>query len=77
MTTIKYRVLRIAVPEVWDDYDKRGMTQYRIDSENFPKLIERLGDESDLFVLNMEDGNYYSAGEFFYIANVKEFKVIK
>lgn len=63
----KYRVVQITnnvadYPECADD------------TEEFPHMVKYVGDEMDIFVVD-EEGKFWPASEFFYMKEIKEFKV--
>lgn len=64
--TRKFRVLRITNnPEEYD--------HAVADSEEFPELVEEIGDEYAEFILDLSTGETYPADEFFCMVDVFEF----
>lgn len=65
---MKYRVLKIS-------NNVREYPECEQDSIEFPHLVEHLGDEMDIFIMN-EKGAYCLATEFFNTVDVREFEII-
>lgn len=46
------------------------------DTLKYPHLVEYVEDEYDIFVVNVVNGEFYPARDFFYLVNVDEFDAI-
>lgn len=63
-----FRVLRITNNiEDYPDCEK--------DTLEFPDLVEHVSDEMDIFIFNLETGNFWKAGDFFYEVSLSGFYV--
>lgn len=73
----QYRVLHIATEEAIanDPIFYGGI--YKTDSEEFPDLQASVGDDYDLFVIDISSGTIFPADEFFSMTDVLEFIVTK
>lgn len=64
-----FRAVYIVRPEYKNEYPQI----YRRDSAEFPDLIDKVKDESDIFIVNEATGNYYPSSEFFAMMFVSRF----
>ena len=49
--------------------------QYREDTREFPRLVQHIEDAVEVFVVDMRDGGFWVASDFFYGTNITHFVV--
>lgn len=65
---IEFRVITIT-------NDLQEHPQYRDDTEEFPNLVQYIEDEVETFVVDMRDGGFWGASDFFFGTNITHFIV--
>lgn len=63
---MKYRVVKIS----------KNVEKYpdcKEDTEEFPHITKYVSDEMDIFIIEVETGEFYKAADFFYMVEIKKF----
>ena len=71
----QYTLAYITSDSEWAEKQKSSLGErYKKDTKEFPELIKMLGEnDSEIFVVNTDNGHWYPANEFFYMVTINGF----